>query len=122
MRNLLKRYFGYDDFRPLQAEIIHAVMDGRDAVVLMPTGGGKSLCYQLPALALRGVTLVVSPLIALMKDQVDALKRNGVPADFLNSAQPREEQIRVQQAAFHGDIKLLYVAPERIVRPGFQQF
>ena len=122
MRNLLKRYFGYDDFRPLQAEIIHAVMDGRDAVVLMPTGGGKSLCYQLPALALPGVTLVVSPLIALMKDQVDALKRNGVPADFLNSTQPREEQLRVQQAAFHGDLKLLYVAPERIVQSGFQQY
>ena len=119
---LLKRYFGYDDFRPLQAEIVGAVMDGRDAVVLMPTGGGKSLCYQLPALALPGVTLVVSPLIALMKDQVDALKRNGVPAEFLNSAQPREEQVRVQREAFGGDLKLLYVAPERIVQPGFQQF
>ncbi len=122
MRNLLKRYFGYDDFRPLQAEIIHAVTDGRDAIVLMPTGGGKSLCYQLPALALPGVTLVVSPLIALMKDQVDALRRNGVPADFLNSTQPREEQIRVQQAVFHGELKLLYVAPERIVQSGFQQY
>ena len=119
---LLKRYFGYDDFRPLQAEIIGAVMDSRDTVVLMPTGGGKSLCYQLPALALPGVTLVVSPLIALMKDQVDALKRNGVPAEFLNSAQPWEERLRVQRAAFQGDLKLLYVAPERIVQPGFQQF
>ena len=120
--DLLKRYFGYDDFRPLQAEIVGAVMDGRDTVVLMPTGGGKSLCYQLPALALPGVTLVVSPLIALMKDQVDALKRNGVLAEFLNSAQPREEQVRVQREAFSGDLKLLYVALERIVRPGFQQF
>ena len=119
---LLKRYFGYDEFRPLQEDAIAAVMDGRDAVVLMPTGGGKSLCYQIPALALPGVTLVVSPLIALMKDQVDALKRNGVPADFLNSTQPREEQVRVQKAAFHGETKLLYVAPERIVQPGFQQF
>ena len=119
---LLKRFFGYDEFRPLQEDAIAAVMDGRDAVVLMPTGGGKSLCYQLPALALPGVTLVVSPLIALMKDQVDALQRNGVPADFLNSAQPREEQVRVQKAAFHGETKLLYVAPERIVQPGFQQF
>ena len=122
MRNLLKRYFGFDDFRPLQAEIIRTVMDGRDAVVLMPTGGGKSLCFQLPALALPGITLVVSPLIALMKDQVDALKRNGVPAEFLNSTQPRDEQVRVQQAAFRGDLNLLYVAPERIAQPGFQQF
>ena len=122
MIDLLKRYFGYDEFRPLQEDVISAVMDGRDAVVLMPTGGGKSLCYQLPALALPGVTLVVSPLIALMKDQVDALKRNGVPADFLNSTQPREEQVRIQKAAFHGETKLLYVAPERIVQPGFQQF
>ncbi len=119
---LLKRYFGYDEFRPLQEDVIAAVMDGRDAVVLMPTGGGKSLCYQLPALALPGVTLVVSPLIALMKDQVDALRRNGVPADFLNSTQPREEQVRVQRAVFQGETKLLYVAPERIVQPGFQQF
>ena len=119
---LLKRYFGYDDFRPLQADIIDSIMGGRDTVVLMPTGGGKSLCYQLPALALSGVTLVISPLIALMKDQVDALKRNGVPSDFLNSTQPRAEQVRVQRAAFNGEIKLLYVAPERIVQPGFQQF
>ena len=119
---LLKRYFGYDDFRPLQADIIDSIMGGRDTVVLMPTGGGKSLCYQLPALALSGVTLVISPLIALMKDQVDALKRNGVPSDFLNSTQPRAEQVRVQRAAFNGAIKLLYVAPERIVQPGFQQF
>ncbi len=119
---LLKRYFGYDEFRPLQEDVIAAVMGGRDAVVLMPTGGGKSLCYQLPALALPGVTLVVSPLIALMKDQVDALKRNGVPAAFLNSTQPRDEQVRVQKSAFHGETKLLYVAPERIVQPGFQQF
>ncbi len=119
---LLKRYFGFDEFRPLQEDVIDEVMGGRDAVVLMPTGGGKSLCYQLPALALPGVTLVVSPLIALMKDQVDALKRNGVPADFLNSTQPRDEQIRIQKSAFHGETKLLYVAPERIVQPGFQQF
>ena len=122
MLELLKRYFGYDEFRPLQAEIMAAVMDGSDTLVVMPTGGGKSLCYQLPALALPGVTLVVSPLIALMKDQVDALKANGVPAECLNSGMSGEEQSRVQMQTHRGEIKLLYVAPERIVRPGFQRF
>ena len=122
MIELLKRYFGYDEFRPLQAEIMDAVMEGDDTLVVMPTGGGKSLCYQLPALALPGVTLVVSPLIALMKDQVDALKANGIAADCLNSGMSGEEQSRVQTQARRGEIKLLYVAPERIVRPGFQRF
>ncbi len=122
MLELLKRYFGYDEFRPLQAEIVDAVMDGSDTLVVMPTGGGKSLCYQLPALALPGITLVVSPLIALMKDQVDALKANGVPAECLNSGMSGEEQSRVQMKTHRGEIRLLYVAPERIVRPGFQRF
>ena len=122
MLELLKRYFGYDEFRPLQAETMDAVMGGSDTLVVMPTGGGKSLCYQLPALALPGVTLVVSPLIALMKDQVDALKANGVPAECLNSGMSGEEQSRVQTQTHRGEIKLLYVAPERIVRPGFQRF
>ena len=122
MLELLKRYFGYDEFRPLQAEIIDAVMDGSDTLVVMPTGGGKSLCYQLPALALPGVTLVVSPLIALMKDQVDALKANGIAAECLNSGMSGEEQSLVQMRTHRGEIKLLYVAPERIVRPGFQRF
>lgn len=122
MLELLKRYFGYDEFRPLQAEIVDAVMEGSDALVVMPTGGGKSLCYQLPALALPGITLVVSPLIALMKDQVDALKANGAPAECLNSGMSGEEQSRVQSKAYRGELKLLYVAPERIVRPGFQRF
>ncbi len=122
MLDLLKRHFGYDEFRPLQAEIMDAVMGGSDTLVVMPTGGGKSLCYQLPALALPGITLVVSPLIALMKDQVDALKANGVPAECLNSGMSGEEQSRVQMQTRSGEIKLLYVAPERIVRPGFQRF
>ena len=122
VRDLLKKYFGYDDFRPLQADVIQAVLDGRDTVVLMPTGGGKSLCYQIPAIMLPGITIVVSPLIALMKDQVDALKRNGVPAEFLNSTQSRADQLRIQKAAFHDAIKILYVAPERIARPEFQEF
>ena len=122
MKDLLKQYFGYDEFRPLQQDVIESVMDGRDALVLMPTGGGKSLCYQLPALALPGLTLVVSPLIALMKDQVDALRENGVPAGFVNSAQSYEERISVQKAAYYGQVKLLYVAPERVVLPEFQRF
>ena len=99
-----------------------AVMDGNDTLVVMPTGGGKSLCYQLPALALPGVTLVVSPLIALMKDQVDGLKANGIAADCLNSGMSGEEQSRVQMKAYRGELKMLYVAPERIVQPGFQRF
>ncbi len=122
MLDLLKKHFGYDEFRPLQAEIVDAVMDGNDTLVVMPTGGGKSLCFQLPALALPGVTLVVSPLIALMKDQVDALKANGIAADCLNSGMSGEEQSCVQMRARRGELKLLYVAPERIVRPGFQRF
>ncbi len=122
VKDLLKKHFGYVDFRPLQQEIVHSVVDGNDTLVLMPTGGGKSLCYQLPALAMHGVTLVVSPLIALMKDQVDSLKGNGVPAEFLNSAQSRAEQARIQKSVFNGAVELLYVAPERIVQPGFQQF
>ena len=122
MIELLKRYFGYDEFRPLQSEIVDAVMDGSDTLVVMPTGGGKSLCYQLPALGLPGITLVVSPLIALMKDQVDALKANGVPAECLNSGMIGEEQSRVQIKTRRGELKLLYVAPERIARPGFQRF
>ena len=122
MKELLQQYFGYDEFRPLQQDIIEAVMAREDALVLMPTGGGKSLCYQLPALALEGVTLVVSPLIALMKDQVDALRENGVAAGFVNSAQSYEERISVQKAAYYGDVKLLYVAPERIALPEFQRF
>ena len=122
MRELLKRYFGYDDFLPLQEEIIGAVMGGRDCFALMPTGGGKSLCYQLPAMALPGLTLVVSPLIALMKDQVDALEANGLPAAFINSTQTAEELGQVVRRIRAGEIRLLYVAPERVVEPRFADF
>ncbi len=119
---LLKTHFGYDAFLPLQEEIIGSIMAGRDAFALMPTGGGKSLCYQLPALALPGLTLVVSPLIALMKDQVDALEANGISAAFINSAQSRAELSQVVRRLRAGEIKLLYVAPERVIEPRFADF
>ncbi|MBI2551134.1 DNA helicase RecQ [Candidatus Uhrbacteria bacterium] len=122
MRNLLKQYFGYDEFRPLQEEIIQTVLDRKDALVLMPTGGGKSLCYQLPALKFDGITLVVSPLIALMKDQVDALTENGIAAAFLNSTLRFDEIDAIQRRAIDGSLKVLYVAPERLATPGFQSF
>ncbi len=119
---LLKRYFGYDEFRPLQREVIACALERRDALVVMPTGGGKSLCYQIPALALDGLTLVVSPLIALMKDQVDALKANGVAAEFINSTLGHNEIRRIQTAAQNGAVKILYLAPERLALPAFQGF
>lgn len=122
MENLLKSYFGYDRFRENQLEIIKNVLDKKDTFVLMPTGGGKSLCYQIPALKLEGLTLVVSPLIALMKDQVDSLKSNGVPAEFINSTLPFSEIIQIQYKILQGEIKLLYVAPERISQPEFRLF
>ena len=122
MLELLKTHFGYDNFLPLQEEIIGSVMGGRDTFVLMPTGGGKSLCYQLPAMALPGLTLVVSPLIALMKDQVDALEANGVPAGFINSAQTQAELSQTVRRVQSGEVKLLYVAPERVIEPRFANF
>jgi ATP-dependent DNA helicase RecQ len=111
--------FGYRTFRPLQEEIVNSILDHQDVFVLMPTGGGKSLCYQLPALLMDGLTVVVSPLIALMKDQVDALRALGVPATFINSSLDSSEAGERQAAVARGDIKLLYVAPERLVLPGF---
>src|SRR3989339_796022 len=122
MKKLLKKYFGYDQFRPLQEEIINNVVNKKDTFVLMPTGGGKSLCFQLPALKFSGITLVISPLIALMKDQVDNLKKNGISADFLNSTQSEKEQNEIGQKLKNNETKLLYVAPERLALPGFQEF
>lgn len=119
-REILKHQFGYDSFRMNQEAVIEAVLDKKDCVVLMPTGGGKSLCYQIPALMLDGLTVVISPLIALMKDQVDALRANGVEAAFLNSTQTNREQIEVFQAVRSGKQKLLYVAPERLLQSGDQ--
>ncbi|MES2003769.1 MAG: DNA helicase RecQ [Bacteroidota bacterium] len=112
---VLESVFGYTEFRHNQEEIIHHLLQGKDAVVLMPTGGGKSLCYQVPALCLPGVTIVVSPLIALMKDQVDALVLSGVKAAFLNSSQSSGEQSFILQRLRNNELKLLYIAPERLV-------
>ena len=122
LRRLLKQHFGYDEFRPRQEAIIANALAGRHGLVIIPTGGGKSLCYQLPAMAMGGLTLVVSPLIALMKDQVDALRANGVPAAFINSTLSFDELGRVQQAALAGGLRILYAAPERVSTPGFRRF
>ncbi|HLD70245.1 MAG TPA: DNA helicase RecQ, partial [Candidatus Omnitrophota bacterium] len=111
-----------DQFRPLQEEIIQHVLSGQDALVLMPTGGGKSLCYQLPALMLEGTTLVISPLIALMKDQVDGLKANGVAAEFINSSLDFSQILTIEDEARAGRLNILYVAPERLALPGFREF
>ena len=113
---LLKEVFGYDEFRPLQQEIIGAVLQKKDALVVMPTGGGKSLCYQLPALLFEGLTVVVSPLISLMKDQVAQLQQLGVPAVFLNSSLAPEQYQHTLHRVRGGDIKLLYVAPETLLK------
>lgn len=120
---LLKHHFGYTEFRHNQQAIVENVLAGHDTVVLMPTGGGKSICYQLPALVFEGLTIVVSPLIALMKDQVDALTANGIPAAFLNSTLSMAEQQTVSQQLRNKSIKLLYVAPERLLGDGkFMQY
>lgn len=115
----LKRYFGYDQFRPLQADIIRAIFSGKDALVLMPTGGGKSVCFQIPAVTLPGTCIVVSPLISLMKDQVEGLRANGIAAAFINSAIDSREQLRVEESFYAGELDLLYVSPEKLVSGNF---
>jgi len=113
--DILNHTFGYDEFRHHQADIVETVISGRDALVLMPTGGGKSLCYQIPALVRDGVGIVVSPLIALMQDQVDALQQLSIRAAFLNSSMNGQQQQAVVQALSAGELDLLYVAPERLL-------
>lgn len=118
----LRQYFGYGGFRFNQKEIVSHVLDGHDTIVLMPTGGGKSICYQLPALLLPGLTLVVSPLIALMQDQVQALQSNGVQAAYLNSTLGYDEEQSIMQDIRLGKVKIVYVAPERLISKGFRAF
>lgn len=122
MIELLKKHFGYESFRPLQAEVIEYCVSGKDALVLMPTGGGKSLCFQIPALHFPGITIVISPLVALMKDQVDALRSNGIAAAFLNSTLSPTEIAQVEREASSGRLKLLYIAPERFAKPTVREF
>ena len=115
----LERVFGYSEFRPGQQAVMEAICKGQDSLVLMPTGAGKSLCYQLPALVTKRLVLVVSPLISLMKDQVDSLQNMGVKAAALYGDIPREQQMATLNAAHHGELELLYVSPERLVKDRF---
>src|SRR5688572_29283111 len=120
--HVLKTHWGYDQFRPLQRESMAAVLEGQDSLVVLPTGGGKSLCYQAPALLMPGVALVVSPLISLMKDQVDSLIAAGAAAACINSTMTMAERRDVAERLRRGYLKLLYAAPERLLMPGTLEF
>src|SRR4051812_49821128 len=115
----VREVFGFESFREGQQPVVEKLLAGKSVLAIFPTGAGKSLCYQLPALLLDGVTVVVSPLIALMKDQVDALVARGVPATFINSSLDFEEASRRQRAVAGGEVKIVYAAPERVTQPGF---
>src|SRR4051812_4112442 len=116
---ILRNIFNFDQFRGDQEKIVNSVIAGENALILMPTGGGKSLCYQIPALARTGTAIVISPLIALMKDQVDALLKKGVKVAFLNSSITKSEQRSIEKELLQGNLKILYVSPERIMTPFF---
>ena len=120
--SILKKVFGYDSFRPGQEEIVSRLLAGQDVLAVMPTGAGKSICYQVPALLLPGITIVVSPLVSLMKDQVGALVQAGVAAAFLNNSLTDNQKALMLRRAREGWYKIIYVAPERLEMPGFQRF
>src|SRR5215217_2319416 len=119
---VLKTYWGFDDYLPLQREAMQCVMEDRDSLVVMPTGGGKSLCFQAPAMCREGLAVVVSPLLALMKDQVDALTTCGIPAAAVNSTLTLDEKRRIAQQVESGQLRLLYMSPERLVAPRTLEF
>ena len=118
-QNLLKKFFGYDNFRPGQEEIINNILNQNDCLGIMPTGAGKSICYQIPAMLLPGVTIVISPLISLMKDQVDNLNQIGIPATFINSSLSHSEYSQTINNIMHNVYKIIYVAPERLTSEAF---
>ena len=122
IHDILQQYWGYDGFRPLQKEIIDSVLNGKDTLALLPTGGGKSICFQVPALAQDGICLVVSPLIALMKDQVENLKKKGILAAAIYSGMSRGLMVQTLKNIAHGPYKFLYISPERIETSLFQEY
>ncbi|MCF6335696.1 MAG: RecQ family ATP-dependent DNA helicase, partial [Spirochaetales bacterium] len=118
-KSILKSIFGYDSFRPNQEEVIDAILSGKDVFTSMPTGGGKSLCYQIPGIIFEGLTVVISPLIALMKDQVDEAIEKGISATFLNSSLSRKETVEIYSRLYRGEVKILYISPERLAIDGY---
>src|SRR6059058_1533433 len=119
---ILKKYWGYDNFRPLQKEIVDSVLSEKDTLAILPTGGGKSVCFQVPALMLPGICLVVSPLIALMKDQVDQLKKRNIPALLIHSGMKRADVVQTLKNASHEYFKFLYLSPERLETSLFREY
>ncbi|MCQ2749792.1 MAG: DEAD/DEAH box helicase [Clostridia bacterium] len=115
----LKKYFGYESFRKGQEEIVLSILDGKDVLAVMPTGAGKSICFEIPALMMPGITIVISPLISLMKDQVDSLKARGIEADFVNSTKSSMDNFKIIKSAEKGKTKILYCTPERLLTPSF---
>ncbi len=118
-QSVLEKYYGYKSFREGQENIINSIVQGRDVLAIMPTGGGKSICYQVPALMLEGLTIVISPLISLMKDQVDTLKDMGVEAEYINSTLSSAEENDIINKIERNEVKILYIAPERLGSSGF---